>query len=191
MLRTGEVPAEGSGLMKHGLEPLWVSGKVLEGRVSMNLLPLNAQNIAQKLDNAVLDANSVQWFALLCCHLQCHGIEEVVTDRSGAAVQASVHCLAKEGRELRAHSGGEQISGKCPVLQHHGIGQVTIGNGISGVLLPLAALVPKGSHDHTLGSVEGCQVNGGKVSRHGLEPLWVSEVGLRGRVSVNLLPSTH
>ena len=163
VLRTGEVPAEGSGLMKHGLEPLWVSGKVLEGRVSMNLLPLNAQNIAQKLDNAVLDANSVQWFALLCCHLQCHGIEEVVTDRSGAAVQASVHCLAKEGRELRAHSGGEQISGKCPVLQHRSVGWKTLCSSICGVLLPLAALVPQGSHDHSLSSVEGCQIDGGLV----------------------------
>ena len=71
--------------MKHGLEPLWVSGKVLEGRVSMNLLPLNTLTIAHKLDNAALDANSVQWFALLCCHLKRHGIEEVVADGSGAA----------------------------------------------------------------------------------------------------------
>ena len=85
MLRTVEVPAEGSGLMKHGLEPLWVSGKVLEGRVSMNLLPLNTLTIAQILDNAALGTKSVQWFALLRCHLQRHGIEEVVADGSGAA----------------------------------------------------------------------------------------------------------
>ena len=85
MLRTGEVPAEGSGLMKHGLEPLWVSGKVLEGRVSMNLLPLNTLTIAQKLDNAALDTSSVQWFALLCCYLKRDGIQQVVTDGSGAA----------------------------------------------------------------------------------------------------------
>ncbi len=69
------------------------------------------------------------------------------------------------------------------MLNHHGVAEVTIGNGIAGFLLPLAALVADGGNDHALGSVDGRKVNGGKVGRHWSDPLWDSGEWLRGRVS--------
>ena len=43
---------------------------------------------------------------------------------------------------------GEDLCGKRPVLNHHGVAEATIGNGIGGILLPLAALIPNGGNDH-------------------------------------------
>jgi len=36
------------------------------------------------------------------------------------------------------------------------------------LLFPLTALVAEGGNDHLTGDVQGRQINGGKVGRHGL-----------------------
>ena len=96
-------------------------------------------------------------------------------------MEAGIQCLGEKGGELTADDGGEDLSGKRPVLNHHGVAEATIGNGIGGILLPLAALIPNGGNDHALGSVDAPQVNGGKVGGYWSDPLCDSGEGLRER----------
>ena len=56
VLRGREVPVAGNGLLKHRMEPLWVSGKGLEGRTAMSFLPLNTEIIAPDQQGVVLSA---------------------------------------------------------------------------------------------------------------------------------------
>jgi hypothetical protein len=87
---------------------------------------------------------------------------------SALPVHAGIQCLRKEGGELIANSAGKQIGGECPVLKHLGSAEIAISNGISGLLFPLTALVAEGGNDHLTGDIQGLQINGGKVGRHGL-----------------------
>jgi hypothetical protein len=128
---------------------------------------------------------------MLRCHLNRQGIQHLLLHVADCAapVDASIQCPTKQSSELTADLAGKQIGSKRPVLNHHDIGATTIGSSVSGILLPLTALVTKGSNDHALGGVDGCQVKRGEIGRHGLN-LYGFLDGLRGRVSLNLLPST-
>ncbi len=96
---------------------------------------------------------------------------------SAVPVQASIQDPNTESSELSAHLASKQIGSKRPVLKHHGTAEANLGNGSSGFLLPLAALVPNGSNHHALDGIEGYQVNGGQVRNAWPEPLWVSGMG--------------
>ena len=54
------------------------------------------------------------------------------------------------------------------MLQRLGSAEIAICKGIGGLLFPLTALVAEGGNDHLTGDVQGRQINGGKVGRHGL-----------------------
>jgi len=109
------------------------------------------------------------------CHFQRHRIQHLLFYGSGAAaVDLGIQRLGEQGGELAANLAGEHIGSEGPVLQHQSIGQATVGNGIGGILLSLAALLTDRSNGHTLDGVEGRQVNGGQVGWHWPEPLWVS-----------------
>jgi hypothetical protein len=65
------------------MEPLWVSGKGLEGRTALSFLPLNTEIIASKQQGVVLDtlklSNRYQfWHFLCCCHLQGNRIQHLI-----------------------------------------------------------------------------------------------------------------
>jgi hypothetical protein len=100
----------------------------------------------------------------------------------GQVTKAGIECLGEQIRELGADRGCEDICAKCPVFDHHSITQVAVGSEIRRFLLPLTYLVADGGDDDLVSNIDSAQVNSGEVVRH-LEPLWVSGVGLRGRVS--------
>ena len=53
--------------------------KALEGRVSMNLLPLNTKSIALERRSGVLGAQNFLWFTLGGCHLRRQGVQQSVS----------------------------------------------------------------------------------------------------------------